>query len=90
MLRPRTTGLYVIDPDPDKVFQDFGLGWNLPRRPGLLDHTVFGHAGWTNTQFWMSPASGLCVVLLTNRLDAGEPDVGVNADELLNLVFARG
>jgi CubicO group peptidase (beta-lactamase class C family) len=88
MLLSRTEGLYVIDPDPSKVFAGFGLGWNLPRKPGLLDHSVYGHSGWTNTQFWMSPASGLCAVLLTNRLDANEPDVGVNFDELLNAVFA--
>jgi len=88
MRRPRTSGLYVIDPDPVKRFEDFGLGWNLPRRPGLLDHSVYGHAGWSNTQLWVSPAAGLCVVLLTNRLDAGEPDVGVDADELLNTVFS--
>lgn len=88
MLRPRTSGLYVIDPDPVKRFEDFGLGFNLPRRPSLLDHSVYGHSGWSNTQLWVSPAAGLCVVLLTNRLDAGEPDVGVNLDELLNAVFA--
>lgn len=87
MLRPRTSGLYVIDGDPAKRFEDFGLGWNLPRRPGLLDHSVYGHSGWTNTQFWVSPAAGRCVVLMTNRLDAGEPDVGVVLDELLNAAF---
>jgi CubicO group peptidase (beta-lactamase class C family) len=88
MLRPRTSGLYVIDADPAKRFEDFGLGWNLPRRPGLIDHSVYGHEGWCRSQFWISPAKGLCVVLLTNRLDATEPDVGVRFDELLNAVFA--
>ena len=88
MARPRTSGLYMIDPDPMKRFEDFGLGWNLPRRPGLLDHSIYGHSGWSNTQLWVSPAAGLCVVMLTNRLDAGEPDVGVNLDELLNAVFS--
>lgn len=88
MLRPRTNGLYVIDPDPAKIFDGFGFGWNLPRRPGLIDHSVYGHSGWTSTQFWMSPASGRCLVLLTNRLDATEPDVGVSFDELHNAVFA--
>jgi CubicO group peptidase (beta-lactamase class C family) len=88
MTRPHTRGLYVIDPDPAKQFEDFGLGFALPRRPGLLDHSVYGHAGWSNTQLWVSPAAGLGVVLLTNRLDAGEPDVGVHLDELLNAVFA--
>ncbi|MCY7411535.1 MAG: beta-lactamase family protein [Salinibacterium sp.] len=87
MLRPRTTGLYVIDPDPSKRFEDFGIGFNLPRRQGLLDHSVFGHEGWCRSQFWISPAAGLCLVLLTNRLDATEADVGVRMDELLNAVF---
>jgi CubicO group peptidase (beta-lactamase class C family) len=88
MLRPRTTGLTVIDPDPLKVFEDFGLGFNLPRRASLLDHSVFGHEGWCRSQFWVSPATGRCVVLLTNRLDAVEPDVGVQFDELLNAAFS--
>lgn len=88
MVRSRTSGLYVIDAEPMKRYEDFGLGFNLPRRPGLLDHSVFGHSGWTNTQFWVSPATGRCVVLLTNRFDAGEPDVGVRLDELLNAVAA--
>ena len=88
MVRPRTSGLYVIDADPGKALEDFGLGWNLPRRPSLLDHSVFGHEGWCRSQLWVSPATGLCVVLLTNRLDATEPDIGVRMDELLNAVFA--
>ncbi|UYN83143.1 MAG: beta-lactamase family protein [Microcella sp.] len=89
MQRPLTDGLYIIDADPAKRFENFGLGFNLPRRPGLIDHSVFGHAGWSGTQFWVSPKTGVCVVLLTNRLDATEPDVGVRFDELQNTVFAR-
>lgn len=87
MQRPLTEGLYVIDAEPMKRFEHFGLGLNLPRRPGLLDHSVFGHSGWSFSQFWVSPSAGLCVVLLTNRLDANEPDVGVQLDELLNAAF---
>jgi len=88
MRTSRTTGLYVIDPDPSKHNENFGIGFNLPRRHGLLDHSVFGHEGWCRSQFWISPDAGLCLVLLTNRLDATEPDVGVRMDELLNAVFA--
>ncbi len=88
MLRPRTSGLYIIDADPTKRFEDFGLGFNLPRRLSLLDHSVFGHEGWCRSQFWFSRSAGRCVVLLTNRLDAVEPDVGVRFDELFNAVFA--
>ena len=88
MLRPRTSGLYVIDADPLKAFENFGLGFNLPYRPSLLDHSVFGHEGWCRSQFWFSRSAGRCVVLLTNRLDAVEPDVGVRFDELLNAAFS--
>ena len=42
------------------------------------------------TQFWLSPATGLCLVLLTNRLDAREPWHPVRPDELQNAVFAAG
>ncbi len=88
MQRPLTEGLYIIDADPAKRFENFGLGLNLPRRPGLLDHSVYGHEGWCRSQFWVSPAAGRCFVLLTNRLDAIEPDVGVRFDELHNAVFS--
>ncbi len=88
MQRPLTEGLYVIDANPAAGFEHFGVGLNLPRRPGLIDHSVAGHAGWSGTQFWLSPSSGRCLVLLTNRLDAGEPDVGVQFDELLNAAFS--
>ena len=87
MVQSRTAGLYVIDADPVKHFEQFGLGFLLPRRPGLLDHSVYGHSGWTNTQLWVSPAAGRAVVLLTNRLDASEPDVGMTVDALLHAAF---
>lgn len=89
MLRPRTEGLFIIDPEPRKRFEQFGLGFNLPRRPGLIDHSVFGHEGWCMSQFWVSPASGLALVLLANRLDAREPFEPVRPDELQNAVFSR-
>lgn len=88
MQRSRTTGLPVIDADPIKRFEDFGLTWNLPQRPGLLDHSLYGHTGWTGTQFWLSRDTGLCVVALTNRLDSWRPEVGVEWDQLLNAVMS--
>ncbi len=88
MLRPRTLGLPVLDADPVKHFDQFGLAFKLPRDPGLLDHSVFGHDGWSGTQFWVSPAAGLCVVALTNRLDSWRPEVGVEWAQLLNAVFS--
>ncbi|GAA1699410.1 serine hydrolase domain-containing protein [Microcella alkalica] len=88
MQRSRTTGLPVLDEDLIKRFEDFGLAWNLPHRPGLLDHSLFGHTGWTGTQFWISRDSGLCVVALTNRLDSWRPEVGVDWDQLLNAAMS--
>lgn len=88
MLRPRTSGLPVIDPNRARHPEDFGIGFNLPHRPSLLDHSTFGHEGWCRSQFWVSRHTGRCVVLLTNRLDTGEPDVGVDIDQLLNAAFA--
>lgn len=87
MLRPRTSGLTVIDADRTRHPEHFGIGFNLPHRPSLLDHSTFGHEGWCRSQLWVSRQSGRCVVLLTNRLDTAEPDVGVRIDELLNAAF---
>ena len=86
MRRPRTAGLYVIDPDPIKVHEDFGLAFTLPKRPGLIDHSWYGHEGWTSTQFWVSPAAGVAVVLLSNRFWSWRPEVGVDFDQLRNVV----
>ena len=88
MLRPRTSGLTVLDTDRRRHPEDFGIGFNLPRRPSLLDHSTFGHEGWCRSQLWVSRETGRCLVLLTNRLDSGEPDVGVDVDELLNAAWA--
>lgn len=88
MLRPRTLGLPVLDANPVKHLDQFGLALKLPRNPGLLDHSVFGHDGWAGAQFWLSPAAGLCLVVLTNRLDSGRPEVGVDWTELLNATFS--
>ena len=88
MTRSRTDGLYIINPDPEKVHENFGLAFNLPRRSRLLDHSVFGHEGWASTQFWISPASGRVLVLLTNRFATWDPPYGLVWDELLNAAFA--
>lgn len=88
MRRPRTEGLYVIDPNPAKVHEHFGLGFNLPARPGLIDHSVFGHEGWTSSQFWISPDRGLVLALGTNRINSWRPEVGIDFDELFNAVFS--
>lgn len=86
MLRPRTRGLYVIDPHPAAVHDDFGLAFNLPRRPGLIDQSWYGHEGWTSTQLWVSPEAGVVLTLVTNRFAATARDAAVDVDQLRNLV----
>ena len=48
-----------------------GLGLDL-LRPGWAGTTfgvgAFGHTGFTGTSLWCDPQSGVCVVLLTNRV----------------------
>lgn len=84
---PRTVGLPKLEPYPVERGQEWGFTWNLLRRaPGLLDHDVYGHAGWAGAEFWMLPSAGACVVLLTNRVDAAS--AGLDIAELLNAVAA--
>lgn len=65
--------------------QDWGFTWNLrTRAPGLIDCDVYGHSGWSGTEFWVHPSAGVAFVLLTNR--AIQP--GVNLDELDNAVVS--
>ena len=48
------------------------LGWDLDsgysRRGDLFGARSFGHTGFTGTSLWIDPASGVFVVLLTNRV----------------------
>jgi CubicO group peptidase (beta-lactamase class C family) len=83
-LRPITPDVPRLEPYPAERGQDWGFTWNLPSRaPGLIDRDLYGHSGWTGSEFWIHPGAGLCWVLLTNR-----PNAGVNADELDNAIIA--
>ncbi|MGH7568007.1 MAG: serine hydrolase domain-containing protein, partial [Gemmatimonadales bacterium] len=48
------------------------LGWDTPSDRSsagtLLSDSAFGHTGFTGTSIWMDPATGLFVILLTNRV----------------------
>lgn len=67
------------DPDTVRLFFDIpdgydrALGFDVPSKTGsssgrfFSDKTV-GHLGYTGTSFWMDLETGLCVVLLTNRV----------------------
>ena len=85
MRRPLTGGIPRLEPYPAERGQDWGFTWNLrTRAPGLIDRDVYGHGGWSGTEFWVHPSAGLAWVLLTNQ--AMRP--GVDADELDNVVVS--
>jgi CubicO group peptidase (beta-lactamase class C family) len=56
------------------------IGWDTMRPTSScgarMSAQAFGHTGFTGTSLWIDPATGLYVVLLTNRVhpEAGRPD----------------
>ncbi|WP_345800602.1 serine hydrolase domain-containing protein [Microbacterium sp. AZCO] len=84
MLRPFTGDIPRLDPYPAEAGQDWGFAWNLrTRAPSLIDRDVFGHAGWSGTEFWVHPTAGVAWVLLTNTAESP-----ANPDELDNAIVA--
>ena len=49
------------------------LGWDTPARNSsagdYFSTSAFGHTGFTGTSMWMDPATGVFVILLTNRVN---------------------
>ncbi|WP_110589475.1 serine hydrolase domain-containing protein [Microbacterium suaedae] len=85
MRRPLTGDIPRLDPYPAERGQDWGFAWNLrTRAPGLIDRDVYGHGGWSGTEFWIHPTAGIAWVLLTNR--AVRP--GVDLDAIANAIVS--
>jgi len=85
MRRPLTGDIPRLEPYTVDRGQDWGFTWNLrTRAPGLIDQDVYGHGGWSGTEFWVHPTAGVAYVLLTNQ--AVRP--GVDADRLDNAVVS--
>ncbi|WP_382308562.1 serine hydrolase domain-containing protein [Herbiconiux sp. UC225_62] len=85
MLVPRTIG--VPEPIPGDPKRDFGLAWNIRQTStALLHRDVYGHEGWSGTQWWIYPELDFCFALMTNLLDVRL--YGVDPDELNNAVVA--
>lgn len=82
-----TQGLPVLRENPGTDGQDYGLGWLIRHSaPDLLERRMYGHGGWSGTQFWIYPDYDLCFVFMTNVLD---PQLrGVHLDQLNNAVIA--
>lgn len=84
LLRPETVatarlpigaGLPILSSEPGRG-QRWGLGFALvDEERGLLDRDVFGHAGWSGTQWWLHPSRDRAWVLLTNVLEAEQNGV---------------
>lgn len=61
----------------------FGLGWqlNTGRNFGpsgdLFPPGSFGHTGFTGTMIWMDIPSGVCTILLTNRVHPSRNNPGI-------------
>ncbi|MDR6986934.1 CubicO group peptidase (beta-lactamase class C family) [Paenarthrobacter nitroguajacolicus] len=86
MRRSRTTEVSHITTRPAPL-RHTGLGFQLPANESeLLAKGIYGHPGWSGTEWWMFPEQDRCVVFLTNVLDA--PDVGVDTNQLFNAVAA--
>ncbi|MEV7607359.1 serine hydrolase domain-containing protein [Paenarthrobacter sp. NPDC089322] len=86
MRRPRTkeTPFISILPSPKR---HTGLGFQMPANESELSaQGIYGHPGWSGTEWWMLPEQDRCVVFLTNVLDT--PDRGVDTNELFNAVAA--
>jgi CubicO group peptidase (beta-lactamase class C family) len=81
----RTAGL--PEPEISNPRKEFGLTFNLRETSiALNERSVFGHEGWSGTQWWIYPEHDAVFVLLTNLLDMGS--YGVQADELNNAFTA--
>jgi serine-type D-Ala-D-Ala carboxypeptidase len=60
------------------------LGFDTPSEEGSSSGKHFsaqslGHTGFTGTSLWIDPSKGIVVVLLTNRVFRGEPDMRIKA-----------
>ena len=86
MRRPRTREVSHITTRPQPL-RHTGLGFQMPANESdLFAQGIYGHPGWSGTEWWMFPEQDRCVVFLTNVLDT--PDRGVDTNELFNAVAA--
>lgn len=88
MKRNYTRGLPVLRENPGTDGQDYGLGWLMRHSaPDLLERRMYGHGGWSGTQFWVYPDYDLCFVFMTNVLDVQLR--GVHLDQLNNAIIGE-
>ncbi|MEV4953375.1 serine hydrolase domain-containing protein [Paenarthrobacter nitroguajacolicus] len=86
MRRPRTREVSHITTRPQPL-RHTGLGFQMPANESdLFAQGIYGHPGWSGTEWWMFPEQDRCVVFLTNVLDT--PERGVDTNELFNAVAA--
>jgi CubicO group peptidase (beta-lactamase class C family) len=77
------------------------LGFDMPSKEGSTSGRYFepgsvGHLGFTGTSFWVDPAKGLVVVLLTNRVHPSRENTAIRSfrpevhDLLMETLDKRG
>jgi CubicO group peptidase (beta-lactamase class C family) len=93
ILRPDTVQL-MTTPQLRLQEADRGFGWDV-RSPysavvrGSFPAGSFGHTGFTGTSIWADPASGVHVIILTNRVHLGENrDIGPLRYRIASVVAA--
>lgn len=79
MLRPRTLGLPDLTPFDQR--REYGLAWHIRSETQFSGHKIFGHSGWSGTQWWICPETDLCLVLLTAVEDIDKSSI--DFDQLL-------
>ena len=83
MRAPLTVGVPVHEPLPQDDGDEYGFTFKLPGW-GAADG-VFGHAGWSGTEFWINPTVGVAWTLMTNRPERPGFDVAT-----MDSLVARG
>lgn len=73
VLRAESVAAMLASQSPPGATRQRGLGWDIGPGDGngTLPPGFLGHTGYTGTSLWLDPASGLYVIILTNRVHPG-------------------
>ena len=73
VFRAATLAIFTTPADATGTTSSRALGWDMATGANSAGHLMspvaFGHTGFTGTSLWVDPASGVFVLLLTNRVN---------------------
>ena len=73
VFRAATLAAFTTPADATGTTSSRALGWDMATGANSAGHLMspvaFGHTGFTGTSLWVDPASGVFVLLLTNRVN---------------------